>query len=544
MLDYLKKRFKRRAWRGIRLRLAIVSQLALLPFIMLRAVELSNEKAAAYETAWNDLEAIGMAGAERFLDVIDDARATLQVLGRLPQVNLGTESCRATLDNVLLDKPWAVGFHVADSNGTILCSTSPETIGVDIHDRGYFQEALRMRGFAVGNFIVGRKSSIPVIGTAIATGRNGSLHVLVATINLGWLKAIAAKVAAHGAGDTVHLLDGSHKSLARFPSQGAAAGDGEAMLVDELLRSKNRLVRQAAPGGPRRLATSIVVPGTRARLVIGRDETTAMAAIDAGIKRIALAWLAIALATLAMVWLYAEAIIVVPITILSSVAGRIGRGELDARVGARGWAGEFRELGATIDIMGVKLQSQIDELGQKERRSRTAAMQDGLTGIPNRRSFDAELDGALQAAKAGGGAISAIMIDVDHFKKFNDRYGHVAGDDALRRVASALAGACSGCGAFAARIGGEEFAALVRAGERDAFEVAILLRQAIHALYLPHVDSATGTLTASIGVASLAAPADGTVRELMAAADAALYAAKYLERDQIVRASELNARAA
>ena len=544
MLRYLKKQFERRAWFGIRLRLAILSQLALLPFIMLRAVELSNEKAAAYETAWNELEAIGLSGAERFLDVIDDARATLQVLGRLPQVNLGTGSCGETLANVLQDKPWAVGFHVADSNGTILCSTSPETVGVDIRDRDYFQEALRMRGFAAGNFIIGRKSSIPVIGTAIATGRNGSLHVLVATINLRWLEAIAAKVAAHGAGDTVYLLDGSHKGLARFPSQGAAAGDGETVLVDELLRSKNRLLRQAAPGGPRRLAISTVVPGTSARLVIGRDEATAMAAFDAGIKRIAVAWLAVALATLAMVWLFAEAIFIVPITILSSVAGRIGRGELDARVGARRWPREFKELGATIDIMGGRLQSQVGELGLNELHLRAAAMQDGLTGIPNRRSFDAELDGAVQAAKAGGGALSAIMIDVDHFKKFNDRYGHVAGDDALRRVAAALAGACAGRGAFVARIGGEEFAALVRAGEQDAFEVAILLRKAIHALYIPHVDSATGTLTASIGVASLAASAAATVRDLMAAADAALYAAKYLERDQIVCASELIGRAA
>lgn len=145
-------------------------------------------------------------------------------------------------------------------------------------------------------------------------------------------------------------------------------------------------------------------------------------------------------------------------------------------------------------------------LKQRTDELRRLATIDGLTGIANRRAFDAALDHEWQRACRSKSPISLLMIDIDHFKKYNDFYGHQAGDDCLRAVAAALAATPRLPGELVARYGGEEFAVILPACDPEtASRLAEQLRQAVADLHIPHAASETAPeLTISVGVASLA----------------------------------------
>jgi diguanylate cyclase (GGDEF)-like protein len=126
------------------------------------------------------------------------------------------------------------------------------------------------------------------------------------------------------------------------------------------------------------------------------------------------------------------------------------------------------------------------------------------------------------------------MIDVDFFKKYNDRYGHIAGDECLKKVASVLREGAQRAGDFAGRYGGEEFLAILpglSTGEAVAW--AERLRTAVEGACIPHEDSQTGCVTVSIGVSSLTPTATGTMLELIRLADEALYRAKANGRNRV-----------
>jgi len=172
---------------------------------------------------------------------------------------------------------------------------------------------------------------------------------------------------------------------------------------------------------------------------------------------------------------------------------------------------------------------------------REMAMADPLTGLANRRQLDQVLDIRLAEAQRLNQPISCLMVDVDHFKRFNDDFGHEAGDVVLREVGTILKGATREDG-VAFRYGGEEFLVLLAGlGPDEAAERAEDIRSRIGALELLHGGRNLGPVTASVGIAS--APAHCTTDRLVQAADAALYRAKAIGRDRVVVAAERKERA-
>jgi diguanylate cyclase (GGDEF)-like protein len=163
---------------------------------------------------------------------------------------------------------------------------------------------------------------------------------------------------------------------------------------------------------------------------------------------------------------------------------------------------------------------------------REMAMADPLTGLANRRQLDAVLGAQIAEAKRTGGQISCLMLDIDHFKRFNDAFGHEAGDMVLREVSAILKHATREEGT-AFRYGGEELLLLLPgfAAERAA-ERAEEIRARIAALELTHRNGDLGPITVSIGVAT--APEQTTFERLLESADAAVYRAKALGRDQVI----------
>jgi diguanylate cyclase (GGDEF)-like protein len=165
---------------------------------------------------------------------------------------------------------------------------------------------------------------------------------------------------------------------------------------------------------------------------------------------------------------------------------------------------------------------------------------DGLTGIANRRSFDAWFAQACQDAQAAGAPLSLVLLDVDEFKAYNDGYGHLAGDECLRLVAAILKETLAGTKAWLARYGGEEFAVILPGvGPEHAHAQAERLREAVQACALEHRHALAGKVTISAGVATWAAGGDAcaTPGLLFAAADRALYDAKRAGRNRVARAA-------
>ncbi|CAB3856408.1 MAG: diguanylate cyclase [Achromobacter mucicolens] len=161
---------------------------------------------------------------------------------------------------------------------------------------------------------------------------------------------------------------------------------------------------------------------------------------------------------------------------------------------------------------------------------------DGLTGLGNRRYFDEYLNAEWQRAGRDSREISMLMIDVDHFKSYNDTYGHIAGDEALKRVANTIFASCDRSTDLAARFGGEEFALVLPGTPGGSARLAAeKLRRAVEAMQIPQRDAGFGPwLTVSIGLAT-AVPMDGQpCTELIQAADRGLYEAKRQGRNRVV----------
>jgi diguanylate cyclase (GGDEF)-like protein len=169
-----------------------------------------------------------------------------------------------------------------------------------------------------------------------------------------------------------------------------------------------------------------------------------------------------------------------------------------------------------------------------KRRWKVAASTDYLTGLPNRRTLHHRGAVAFERASAGGAEFAVALVDIDHFKSINDRFGHDVGDQALRHIGHLLASACRD-GEMAARQGGEEFVVLLDGADADHAQIAAeRLRRMIEAS--PYDDDAGPlALTVSIGVAALTA-ADSGFDHLLSRADQALYRAKAEGRNRVVLA--------
>ena len=163
---------------------------------------------------------------------------------------------------------------------------------------------------------------------------------------------------------------------------------------------------------------------------------------------------------------------------------------------------------------------------------------DGLTGLANRRYFNTYIEQAWATSQKDASVLSLLMIDVDYFKLFNDAFGHLAGDDALQRVAQAVQGAMVEPMSLAARFGGEEFAVILPlVGAEAACEIGERVRRVVEALGIPHPSVAGANVTVSIGVATMTASVATRSTDLIAAADARLYCAKYDGRNRVVGAA-------
>ncbi|WP_051937063.1 sensor domain-containing diguanylate cyclase [Erwinia sp. 9145] len=178
-----------------------------------------------------------------------------------------------------------------------------------------------------------------------------------------------------------------------------------------------------------------------------------------------------------------------------------------------------------------------DQLTQMNHALQNLALVDSLTGLANRRQFDLYLDSSLEQAERARSPVALLMIDVDSFKRFNDTYGHLAGDECLKRIASALQQVPHRADDLIARYGGEEFAVILPdSGRKGALRYAQAAVDAVALMNIPHESSdvAEKIVTISVGVHALEDEATNTSREaLISEADKALYQAKTAGKNRV-----------
>jgi two-component system chemotaxis family response regulator WspR len=215
-------------------------------------------------------------------------------------------------------------------------------------------------------------------------------------------------------------------------------------------------------------------------------------------------------------------------------ATRFGRGDLHVRATSDSWLAEFEPLAVALDDMARKLAGREEELRIANEHLEELASLDGLTGLANRRGFDRQLEQEWKHALKQHEPVALMMIDIDHFKLYNDRYGHVAGDTCLRSVGETLSLVTLENAVLVARYGGEEFALLLPGLDLPRItSLAEEARRSIEDLFITHAEAPCGYVTISIGVESIVPRPDQTAADLVKAADRALYAAKRCGRNRV-----------
>jgi diguanylate cyclase (GGDEF)-like protein len=522
---------------SIRARLMLLALLAVVPLTLDRVRLLEASRAERTEMAANEALELAKRGAAAQLEMINSTRAVLEVVARgyIALARSG-QSCDQFLAGFTIDVPWIRALSVVGPNDRILCSTRSNAVGLNVGDRPYVQEARRSWGFVLSDYLIERSTNQPAVVAAYPTmGKDESVDaIIVAPVDLQWIGRLSGLIEARP-GAIAMLLDRNGTVLSEYPQRSERGRSfADHPLFRDIFAHFDGTVTAPGFDGVRRIFAHTPLAATNARLLVGLDEAEVLRRID---REIGIAYLQLALfgmLTLLAAWFGGEQLIVEPIRALARTAARIGRGDLDARPSREKLAPEFTPLAAALTDMAIKLAERERELRSANRHLEALASIDSLSGLANRRSFDARLEAEWQRAANLERPIALVMIDVDHFKLFNDNYGHLEGDECLRAIGQTLAAAASHKADFAARYGGEEFVLLLPdTGVEAAFDIAERLRAAVAALSVDHDYAPCGHVTISIGVASLTPTGAEGRQALIEAADAGLYAAKRNGRNQV-----------
>ncbi|HTZ03328.1 MAG TPA: diguanylate cyclase [Xanthobacteraceae bacterium] len=524
---------------GIRARLIVLALLATAPLMVERVRGLEQARASLTERAHVEVAELVRRGAEAQKDIIYSVRAVAQIVARVyARLPADAGSCNRMLANMTSKIPWIRDVSIAGTDGRIACSTEPLAVGLNVSDRPHFQKALRSREFELSDYLINRINQVPsIVATYPAITEDGAIKgIVLAVINLQWIGELTANAAQH-AGASVTMIDGNGTVVAGSTDQQQFIGKrfGGSALGKAMLGGDEGTLTAKGFDGVSRIYAFVRVPDTNAHLAVGLDDAGVHSGIDSKIDFAYLQLAVFGIFVLLLAWFGGEQLVVRPIRSLVRTAARFGRGDLHVRASQEPWVAEFAPLAAALDDMAAKLAAREEELQIANQHLEELASLDGLSGLANRRGFDRQIEREWHRATDKCQPLALMMVDIDHFKLFNDRYGHVAGDTCLRAVGETLSLVTLDEAVLVARYGGEEFALLLPGlGIERATAIAEEARRAVEDLSINHSESPCGHVTVSIGVESVVPDKFQTTADLIETADNALYAAKRRGRNNVV----------
>ena len=536
---------KLKALLGIRARLVLLALILVVPLMLDRVRLLEDSRSRQMIQAANELSELAQHTADAQREIISTVQAVVKssayIYAAASQQGRGCAVMRASLR---VDLPWIRAVSIVGPDGKIACSTVPAVVGVYLGDRDYFLKAREFHEFIVSDYIQSRTTGLPTIVAAypVSAIDGGQESVVIATIDLKWMSQLLSNRGGRS-GVSVVLVDSTGTILASPPESANLIGQKlkdtslfEAVTLREMnLDREYGSISFESADGEKKAVSFARVSGTRARMIVSINQSVMLGDVNRDIRTAYLQLALVGLFTLLGAWFAGERLIIRPLRMMTDTANRFGRGEFSARTSNASLPLEFIPLARAFDAMASQLSEREREMAAANDRLTVIASLDLVSGLANRRGFQSRLEFEWMKALQIDGRLSLLMIDVDHFKLFNDTYGHPEGDACLSRVGEVLATIANSCGGFAARYGGEEFCLLLpNSDPAHSVQMGEQVRATVEALAIAHVTSDFRRVTVSVGVATVAPGSAQPQNDLIEAADAALYAAKRRGRNAVV----------
>jgi diguanylate cyclase (GGDEF)-like protein len=544
-ISFNRKRVKLKQLLGIRARLALLALILVAPLMLERARSLEDTRGKQIAQASQEFANLAQHSADTQREVISSVETILRASAFISASTGGvSRSCDMLRASLPVNMPWIRALMIVGKDGRVQCSTNNSLVGLDLSDRVYLKNARETRGFVFSDFLFAKSNNMPIMMSAypVSAINDDADSVVVAGVNLDWMSKIMSNLGGRP-GISAVLVDSAGIVMAAPADQASMIGrplDSVPLLsaiAERAIDSKDAQgsLSFVAADGSKRTVDFHRIDGTQSRLIVSIDEARVSAGINREIRTAYLQLGFVCVFVLLGALIAAEKLIIHPIEIMAAMAKRFGQGDWSVRAARSPLPAEFVPLARAFNAMAAQLGQRERELVATNDRLTVIASIDMLSGLANRRGFQSRLDFEWLKAQQYGSELSLLMIDVDHFKLFNDTYGHPEGDVCLSRLGETLAGIAAETMGFAGRYGGEEFCLLLPNTEASrALEIGEMVRAAVLNLAMPHCTSSYQMVTVSVGVACTKPNDTQRPGDLIEAADAALYAAKHRGRNAVV----------
>ncbi len=543
-VTFNRNRAKLKQLLGIRARLALLAVILVAPLMLERVRSLEDARTKQIAQATEEFTALTKHSADTQREVVSSVETMLKSAAYIRASGGIARSCEILRASLPTNLPWIRSIMFVSKDGLVQCATMNILVGLQLGDREYFRKAQATGDFVFSDYLPAKSNNLPIIMAAYPVSAINLEEdaVVVAGINIDWMSKIMSNLGGRP-GISSLLVDGSGTVMAAPADQSSMIGRSLdnvpllASVADQALstQSPTGTLTFAGADGSTRTVSFARIPGTQSRLIVSIDEAKVTAAINREIRTALLQLGFVCLFVLLGALIGAEKLIINPIEVMTGMARRFGEGDWSARVARSRLPSEFVPLARAFNAMAGQLSQRERELVATNDRLTVMASIDMLSGLANRRGFQSRLDFEWMKAQQYNSELSLLMIDVDHFKLYNDTYGHPEGDACLSQLGETLAGIAADAMGFAGRYGGEEFCLLLpNTDSVKALEIGEMVRAAVQGLGIPHATSTHQTVTASIGVATTLPTGTQRPGDLIEAADAALYAAKHRGRNTVV----------
>ena len=541
---FSRNRVKLKKLLGIRARLALLAVILVAPLMLERARSLESARTKQIAQATEEFANLTKHSADTQREVISSVETMLKSAAYIRASGGVARSCEILRASLPTNLPWIRAIMFVSKDGLVQCATMNILVGLQLGDREYFRKAQASGDFVFSDYLSAKSNNRPIMMAAYPVSAINLEEdaVVVAGINIDWMSKIMSNLGGRP-GISALLVDSSGTVMAAPADQSSMIGRSLdsvpllASIADKALGSETPTGSISFTGsdGSKRTVSFARIPGTQSRLIVSIDEAKVTGAIDRDIRTAYLQLGFVCLFVLLGALIGAEKLIINPIEVMTGMARRFGEGDASARVARSRLPSEFVPLARAFNTMAAQLSQRERELVATNDRLTVMASIDMLSGLANRRGFQSRLDFEWMRAQQYNSELSLLMIDVDHFKLYNDTYGHPEGDACLSRIGETLAGIAADTMGFAGRYGGEEFCLLLpNTGAIRALEIGEMVRAAVVDLGVPHATSSHRTVTVSVGVAATLPSDTQRPGDLIEAADAALYAAKHRGRNTVV----------